>query len=475
MRLFNNQRGVSIIAAIFIIVILGFMGVIFLTFIGIGSFTSINDVQASRALFVAEGGVEYILGNRTFPNYSMAGATMNLGAGTFTVSTPTYLTANIGAAAGTIPVQSTVGFPAAGRIAIDSELIDYAGTTAVSFTGATRGAGGSGAAAHAAGNAVFPVTTVTVNLNAVATTINVGSTTGFSIPGVIKINTEYLHCTSSTAITFTNCTRGYKGTTAAVHGVGSNVYQYVLTSAAVVGNARRSVRTMVGGGAGSSIAFSRRRNARGNNVNFLQWNHRVSGTERYLIVGISLRNNAGQTATNVTYAGTPLVPLGAVNNGANVRVELWGLVNPATGNNPVRVTLSAAARIIGGSLSFTGVDQGASIDAGPMFAVGNSNAPAVTVTTVTDNAWVIDTLAARMNVNAPAGPGQTRRWHRRTQGGGGGAHIRGAGSTEGPATPPGNVPMTWNLSAVRPWALGAVAIRPVPTGTTLVSWEEVVN
>ena len=475
MQLLNNQRGVSIIAAIFIIVILGFLGVIFLTFIGTGSFTSINDMQASRALFVAEGGVEYILGNRTFPNYSMAGATMNLGTGTFSVSTPTYLTANIGAAAGTIPVQSTVGFPAAGRIAIDAELIDYAGTTAVSFTGAIRGAGGSGAAAHAAGNAVFPVTTVTVNLNAVATTVNVGSTTGFSIPGVIKINSEYLHCTSSTLTTFTNCTRGYKGTTAAVQGVGSNVYQYVLTSAAAVGSARRSVRTMVGGGAGSSIAFGRVRNARGNNVNNLQWNHRVSGTERYLIVGVSLRNNTGQTATNVTYAGAPLNPLGAVNNGANVRVELWGLVNPVTGNNPVRVTLSAAARIIGGSLSFTGVDQGASIDAGPAFAIGNSNSPGVTVTTVTDNAWVIDTLAARMNVNAAAGPGQTRRWHRNTTGGGGGPHVRGAGSTEGPATPPGNVPMTWNLSAVRPWAIGAVAIRPAPTGTTLVSWEEVVN
>ncbi len=470
----KDQKGVSIIAAIFIIVILGFMGVIFLTFIGTGSFTSINDMQANRALYVAEGGVEYILGNRNFPNYSMGGATMNLGTGSFTVATPTYLTANIGAAAGTVPVQSTAGFPAAGRIAIDSELIDYAGTTAVSFTGATRGVGGSGAAAHAAGNAVFPVTTVTVNLNAVATTVNVGSTTGFSIPGVIKINTEYLHCTSMTLTTFTNCTRGYKGTTAAVHGVGSNVYQYVLTSSAVVGNARRSVRTMVGGGAGSSIAFDRARNARGNNVNFLLWNHRVQGTERYLVVGISLRNNAGQTATNVTYAGVPLAPLGAVNNGANVRVELWGLVNPATGNNPVRVTLSAAARIIGGSISFTGVDQGTPVDAGPVFAVGNSNAPAVTVTTVADNAWVIDTLAAQMNVNAAQGPGQTRRWHRRTQGGGGGPHVRGAGSTE-PATPPGNVPMTWTLSAVRPWAVGAVAIRPAPTGTTLVSWEEVVN
>jgi hypothetical protein len=48
----------------------------------------------------------------------------------------------------TITVDSTTGFPATGRIDIDTELITYTGITATTFTGCTRGANGSTAASH---------------------------------------------------------------------------------------------------------------------------------------------------------------------------------------------------------------------------------------------------------------------------------------------------------------------------------------
>jgi hypothetical protein len=158
MTSFNNDSGVTIIAAIFIIVVLGFMGVMFLTMVNTGSFTAVNDIQSAQALYVAEGGVEYILQNRVFPNYSMAGAMMSVGAGSFTVSTPTYLTAAVVIGNNTINVNSTTGFASPGRIVIDSEVIAYTGTTANSFTGA-----GPAAFAHAIGNAVYPVTTVSAD------------------------------------------------------------------------------------------------------------------------------------------------------------------------------------------------------------------------------------------------------------------------------------------------------------------------
>lgn len=50
--MFRNpkSKGVSLIAAIFIIVILAFMGVMFVTLIGTGSLTSVNDMQSAQAL-----------------------------------------------------------------------------------------------------------------------------------------------------------------------------------------------------------------------------------------------------------------------------------------------------------------------------------------------------------------------------------------------------------------------------------------
>ena len=51
---------------------------------------------------------------------------------------------------GTADVPSPeVDFPSSGRLVVESELIDYTGTTATTFTGCTRGVGNSVAATHA--------------------------------------------------------------------------------------------------------------------------------------------------------------------------------------------------------------------------------------------------------------------------------------------------------------------------------------
>lgn len=55
---------------------------------------------------------------------------------------------NITAAATTITVDSTSGFPSQGRIIIDSEVISYTGTTSTTFTGCTRGDEDTTAATH---------------------------------------------------------------------------------------------------------------------------------------------------------------------------------------------------------------------------------------------------------------------------------------------------------------------------------------
>jgi len=64
-----------------------------------------------------------------------------------TISTTT-LDGSLSDSATTVTVASTTGFDSAGTIHIGNEEITYTGTTSTTFTGATRGAGGTTASAH---------------------------------------------------------------------------------------------------------------------------------------------------------------------------------------------------------------------------------------------------------------------------------------------------------------------------------------
>jgi hypothetical protein len=318
----KNQNGVTIIAAIFIIVVLGFMGVMFLAMVNTGGFTAVNDMQSAQALSIAEGGMEYILANRLFPNYSTAGTLVSLGTGSFTVSTPAYLTADPGAAGTTITVQSTATFPNAGRIIIDSELITYTGKNATQFNaGVVRGAGGTTAIAHTTGNAVYPVTTVTNNpLPIGSTTINVTSNVGFSIPGVIVLDTEYIYCAGVSGTTqFTSCTRGYKGSMAATHLLGSNVFQYTITSTGFVGSAQRAVTrgSMQNISSGAMMVYAK---ANGDGTPYYRrWDGTAWGAE---MTATSVPANIEYIMFKFSRTRDEAV-LGTVSSNGDIRVQVW--------------------------------------------------------------------------------------------------------------------------------------------------------
>lgn len=264
--------------------------------------------------------------------------------------------------------------------------------------------------------------------------------------------------------------RGAGGTLASTHAIGASVTQgqclIASTGTVSAAGAARVVRAAVPG----LIGFDAQSSGTGNNIAILTWPHTVSGTNRILIVGVSIRNNNNQTVTGVTYAGLPLTTIGFRNNATNVRMELWRLVAPPIGTNFVAVNLSAAARVVGGAVSLTGVDQTDPIDAAFVSNIDNSNAPTVSITTVTNNAWVIDTVAVRGNITLTVGAGQTQRWNRSV--GGGANRVNGAGSTEGPRTPPGAVTMSWTAGGTQRWAIGAVALKPAPMGASVLYWQE---
>jgi len=265
----NNARGVSIIAAIFIIVVLAFMGVMFLSLINTGSFTAVNDMQSAQALSVAEGGVEFAkLYLRPYDNWygfsadPLAVATnMTLGSGSFTTTITfpaTTIRKSFGGGTTTIRVYSVDRFTAPGTISIADELWTYAGVA----TDAPLGPRLTGVlcvppslcSGQNIGTIVYPMLTLSANITDTDTTIPfAGNYSKFILPGTISIGDpvngdEEISCSSvqtAPTLAFTGCARDVG--TAAVHSAGliilpiQSTQQALITSTGDVGAARRVI------------------------------------------------------------------------------------------------------------------------------------------------------------------------------------------------------------------------------------------
>lgn len=150
-----NQRGVSLVAAIFIIVILAFLGLMFATLLGTGTSAAVNEMQSLRALALAEGGLEYALQAGAYCSYAAAG--VPLGEGSFDVASQflqTTLTNSMTPASTTIDVATAANFRVPGTVAVDGEYVFCAGRTGTQFFGCIRPWAGSTPAAHAVGSSL---------------------------------------------------------------------------------------------------------------------------------------------------------------------------------------------------------------------------------------------------------------------------------------------------------------------------------
>jgi len=213
-----------------------------------------------------------------------------------------------------------------------------------------------------------------------------------------------------------------------------------------------------------SIGYDTATSTQGSASSFT-WSHTTTGSNRLLVVGVAIRDTGNPTVSSITYGGVGLTFIRADTLLGSVRSELWYLVGPASGSNNIVVTLSSSANAAMGAVSLTGVEQSSPLDA-HNGGTGTSTAPSTTVTTVSDNAWVIDNVAFRSTgTNAPtatAGSGQTERWSAYYDGSAMQQNVRSKGSTEGPKSPAGSVVMDWSLSASVDWAISAAAFKPAP-------------
>ncbi len=180
-----------------------------------------------------------------------------------------------------------------------------------------------------------------------------------------------------------------------------------------------------------------------------------SGTNRLLLVGVSLFYGSGAQVNSITYGGQALALVGAKTDGSpQVRAEIWRLVNPPSGTTNVVVTLSAKSDGFAvGAMTFTGVEQSTPLGT---FASASGNSPTPSVNAVSARRELVFAVVAFKDGNTlNVGANQTQRWSRADSA----AKVRGAGSTEDGAA---SVTMSWSEpgGASKEWAIGAVSIKP---------------
>ena len=158
----TKNRGFALIAAIILIVVAAAMAVVLATLVSSSTQSGGMHISSAQALFAAESGAERAaFGYRSGTACGALTYSSSVGQASYTTLgtlfnpvAPTTLSAPIIATSTVIPVVSTAGYAAHGRIRIGTEEIDYSGISGNNFIGVARAVEGSPAQGHAAGATV---------------------------------------------------------------------------------------------------------------------------------------------------------------------------------------------------------------------------------------------------------------------------------------------------------------------------------
>ena len=187
--------------------------------------------------------------------------------------------------------------------------------------------------------------------------------------------------------------------------------------------------------------------------------HTTSGSERLMLVGVSINNDNFETVSAITYNGVSLTYVNSETQSDDARVEIWKLVDPPTGTNNVVITFSAdlIRYAVAGVITFTGVDQ---TDPLGTFAGNNATSNSANVTVPSASGELVLGVFSCETCNSvtfslPA----DEQWNFIA---GNGNEI-GSGSTIESASP--QVTINASLGTSDHWALGGVSIRPSSSGT----------
>ena len=228
-------------------------------------------------------------------------------------------------------------------------------------------------------------------------------------------------------------------------------------------NAGKKIITIPGSGTSQPIVVSTSSATTGASQEAsLTWNHTASGINRTLTVQVE--TEAANTITGITFNGTALTQAVTANAGT-IRNEEWYLTAPAVGTYPIVVTMSAPSYITAGAESWVSTNQSSPIGA-TQTATGTGLSPSLTLTTTSDNSFVVDSLATgTLPIVYTAGAGQQVNWNVTAN-----PNARqGASSLKPAGTAPDAVTMAWSITQSVPWVQTAVEIKGVPPSSAGVT------
>lgn len=139
----------------------------------------------------------------------------------------------------------------------------------------------------------------------------------------------------------------------------------------------------------------------------LTYSHTCSGSNRALIVHY-VTDTSNDLVTGVTYNGVAMSFIGRVQSPSSRWTGIYYLAAPATGANNVVISASGSAYLEASSASYTGVKQTGNPEANASNTGASVTSLSGTVTTITDNAWLVMGGHAAAGSQA-AGTGTTRR------------------------------------------------------------------
>ncbi len=173
----------------------------------------------------------------------------------------------------------------------------------------------------------------------------------------------------------------------------------------------------------------------------------------YLRVGVITED---ETISDVTYDGVSMTFIGEqVNPGVNLKVALYGLINPNVGTHDAIVTMASPRIITAIVTGWLDVDTTSPVDGVSAGAIGSDTAPTDSATTSTENTVMQDVVGT---TNNPTNFAQTALWSIQgavTTG------IRPGASSSRRVLSPALVTDTYTISVSTGWAILLAGIRGI--------------
>lgn len=183
------------------------------------------------------------------------------------------------------------------------------------------------------------------------------------------------------------------------------------------------------------------------------WSHTCSGTDRILFVNV-LVGGITDIVTGVTYNGVSMTRVNG--QAADFYMSTYALMNPASGTNDVVVTCSSSTNIIPHSISYTGVSQTGQPEVNGLNSAGAGSSITSSLTTISDNSWVMMFMRKNSGGSATAGASTTSRVDDSTYG----LHCFDSNAA---VTPAGSRSLIANHSTSSKWTV-MVAFAPAVAG-----------